>query len=195
MILLRYLAEQANVWRTMRPRDEQLRLIWMRRITKRSDQNNSPDRGRAPLREFHDRNRPGNGLQLAGREWEGRGYPNRMPFCEDIARQESYLHQLTNLAVHQCLQRDGQVLTLLRFLVHQAALLQESQIHQDVWRGRLKRSGEDTTKVKQYGSASWDPLRFPEATGQQSENKATEWIARLHRRTPAHPRRIDFLPP
>ena len=104
VILLRYLAEQANVCRTSRPRDKQLRLIWLRRITKRSDQNDGPGRGHAPLREFHDRNRPGNGIQLAGREWEGPGYPNHMPLCAEIAHRESYPHPLTHLAVHQCLQ-------------------------------------------------------------------------------------------
>lgn len=117
-----------------------------------------------------------------------------MPLCEDIALRESYPHQLTNLAVHRCLQRDGQVVTLLRFLVHQEALLRESQVHQDLWRGRLKRSG-DSTNVKHSGATSWDLLRIPEATGQQSENRASEWIARLRKRAPAHPGRVDFLPP
>ena len=195
VILLRYLAEQANVWRTSRPRDEQLRLIWLRRISKKSDQNDGPDQGRAPLREFHDRNRTGNGIQLAGREGEGPGYPNHMPLCAKIAHRESYPHPLTHLATHRCLQRDGQVVTLLCFLVHQAALLRESQVHQDIWRGQLKRSSEASTTTTSAGAASWDPLRFPEALGQQSENRALEWISRVRRRAPAHSGRIDFSPP
>ena len=192
VILLRYLAEQANVnlWRASHPRDKQLRLIWLRRITKRSDHNDGPDRGRAPLREFHDRNRPDNGIRLAGREREGPGYPNYMPFCTDIAHRDSYPHPLTHLAVHQCLQQDGQVVTLLRYLVHQAALLRESQVHQDVWRGRLRRSPETPTTA-----ASWDFLRFPEALGQQSGNRALDWVSRLRKRAPVHFGRIDFSPP
>ena len=64
-----------------------------------------------------------NGLFFAGRDDQGRGYPNIMPRCEVTARQHLWPHPLREMTTRRCIQADGRVRYILWFVVDEVRRL------------------------------------------------------------------------
>ena len=64
-----------------------------------------------------------NGLFFAGRDDQGRGYPNIMPRCEITARQHLWPHPLREMTTRRCIQADGRVRYILWFVVDEVRRL------------------------------------------------------------------------
>ena len=89
---------------------------------------------RIPNRDRRSAREP-NGLRFAGREHEGRGYPNIMPRCEVVAHRHSWPHPLREVATRRCIEQNGRVMIIMDFLA------------------------DDATRI--YGPGPWTPVHRP----------------------------------